>query len=144
MQTEDLTIDDNLRESDELEKQFLHPGYTWRGLALRPYSYGSYLMFKNILNPNDAPEMFFMQFIFVLLYDREKLKLLCRDKAKFFSEFIDWSDSLGEVTTDDELAAMKIFEEIRGWAQKSSVEVVPDPTLPEKKTAATVRHLSPV
>jgi hypothetical protein len=141
---EDISSDDNQKESNDLENQFLHPGYTWHGLTLRPYTAGTNALFKNILDYSDAPETIFLSFIFIHVEDREKLKILCKDKGKFFSALIDWLDTLGEVTSEDELAAMEIFEEIRGWARKSSVEVIPDPTLPEKKTRATNQPPSPV
>jgi hypothetical protein len=146
---EDLSIDDNLdsQESD-LEKQFLHPGYTWRGLKLKPYTISSRQLFKQVMNfRDDEPSTFFLKFIFIHVFDnREKLIELCWDKAKFHAAFLDWLDSLGsvtDVTAKDDIAAMELYEEICGWVRKSSVEVIPDPGLPEKKTKATGPQKSP-
>lgn len=142
MQTidEDLTNDEKLgedEESNDLAKQFLHPGYTWRGLALRPYSAATEQLFKQIWDRADVAETVFLEFVFIHVEDREKLKVLCWDKPLFRTAFLDWLESLGMLTNEDYLAAMEFFEEVRNWAQKSSVEVIPDPSLPEKKTKAT-------
>jgi hypothetical protein len=138
MQREDLTIDDNLdsQESD-LEKQFLHPGYTWHGIPLRPYSAATEQLFKQVWDQADVAETVFLEFIFIHIEDREKLKVICWDKPLFRGAFLDWLESLGTLTNEDYIAAMEFFEDVRNWARKSSVEVIPDPTLPEKKTKAT-------
>jgi hypothetical protein len=143
---EDLTSDENLglgtAGSAELERQFVRPGYVWRGLALRPYTAGTDLLFNQILDRGDAPFTIFLEFIFIHIEDREKLIELCWDKLKFREALLNWIDSLGELTTADKTQAMELFEEIRGWARKSSVEVLPDPELPQKKTTAKPRRRS--
>jgi hypothetical protein len=135
---EDLTIDDNLdNQESDLEKQFLHPAYTWRGISLRPYSAATEQLFKQIWDQADVAETVFLEFVFIHIEDREKLKVLCWDKPLFRGAFLDWLESLGTLTNEDYLAAMEFFEDVRNWARKSSVEVIPDPALPEKKTKAT-------
>jgi hypothetical protein len=130
-------------EAAQLEKQFLHPGYNWHGLPLRPYSAATEQLFKQVWDRNDAPETVFLEFVFIHTQDREKLKVLCWDKLLFRSALLDWLESLGTVTDEDNRAAMAFFEEVRNWARKSSVEVIPDPSLPEKKTTEMVQPLSP-
>jgi hypothetical protein len=135
---EDLTIDDNLdNQESDLEKQFLHPGYTWHGIPLRPYSAATEQLFKQVWDQSDVAETVFLEFIFIHIEDREKLKVLCWDKPLFRGAFLDWLESLGTLTNEDYLKAMEFFEDVRNWARKSSVEVIPDPALPEKKTKAT-------
>jgi len=147
--SEDLTEDENIgsgeqaASANDLTKQFLHPGYAFKGHALRPYTAGTDLLFNQVLDRNDAPFTIFLAFIFIHVHDREKLVALCWDKLKFRSALLDWIDSLGELTGEDKTEAMNLFEEIRGWARKSSVEVIPDSALPEKKTKATGRQRSP-
>jgi hypothetical protein len=142
---EDLSTDENLGSAGndgELAKQFLRPPYTWRGLELRPYTAGTDLLFSQVLDRNDAPSTIFLSFIFIHVHDPEKLIELCWDKLEYRKALINWIESLGEVTSEDKIAAMELFEQIRGWARKSSVEVIPDPSLPEKKTKAKNRQPS--
>ena len=60
-QVEDISADDSLGEEQittekELEKQFLHPGYTFKGQKLKPYTAGTDLLFNQVLDQNDAPD----------------------------------------------------------------------------------------
>jgi len=140
-QNEDLTADDQIGDIEtvphiDLEKQFVHPGYTFKGLPLRPYTAGTDLLFNQVLDQNDAPFTVFLAFIFIHVHERHKLIGLCWDKGKFRVALLDWIDSLGPLTTEDKAEAMNLFEDVRGWARKSTVEVVPDPRFPEKKTKA--------
>jgi hypothetical protein len=142
---EDLTTDETLgteeEAGNELAKQFLHPGYTWKGLSLRPYTAGTDLLFNQVLDRNDSPFTIFLTFIFIHLHDRTQLVALCWDKLKFREALLEWIDSLGQLSNDDKTTAMELFEEIRGWARKSSVEVIPDEH--QKKTKAQRRQRSP-
>jgi hypothetical protein len=143
---EDLSNDENLvvDGDGDLAKRFLHPGYTWRGLSLRPYTAGTDLLFNQVLDRNDAPFTIFLSFIFIHVHDRERLVELCWDKMEYRKALLSWIDSLGELTNDDKIAAMELFEEIRGWARKSAVEVIPDDSLPQKKTKGNRRQRSHV
>jgi hypothetical protein len=143
---EDLTTDDStgavgdeLDQTSRLANQFTHPGYSFKGQALRPYTAGTDLLFNQVLDRNDAPLTIFLSFIFIHLHERERLFALCWDKLKFRAALFDWIDSLGQLSNEDRTEAMNLFEEIRGWARKSSVEVV---DAPEKKTKATRRPRS--
>jgi hypothetical protein len=142
---EDTTTDETLSQadgSDELAKQFLHPGYSWRGLPLRPYGVSTEILFRNAVDyQNDQWEMICLTFMFVHLYDREKLIDLCWNKREFRKALLQWAEEL-ELKSDDYIRAMELFEEIRGMARKSSIEVVPDPDLPQKKTRASRRQRS--
>jgi hypothetical protein len=144
---QDLSTDENIEGADgadDLEKQFLRPGYVWHGLSLRPYGVVSDILSRQVLDRNDGPEFMLLGFVFIHVYDEEKLLDLCWDKRKYRKAVLEWAKSLGEITTDDYAEALKMFEEIRGFARKSSVEVVPDPSLPQKKTKATRQRASPV
>jgi hypothetical protein len=144
---EDTSTDENLgadageTESNDLEKQFLRPGYTWRGLSLRPYTGGTDLLFNQIFDSNDAPFTIFLSFIFIHVEEREKLISLCWDKLKFREALLAWIDKLGPLSNEDKTSAMNLFEEVRGWARKSAVEVIPDDSL-QKKTKAIRRRRS--
>jgi hypothetical protein len=144
---QDLTTDENLgtesAESKELEKQFLHPGYTWRGLSLRPYTGGTDFLFNQIVDLNDAPFTIFLEFIFIHVYPQKTLIELCWDKLKFREALVEWVDGLGPLSNEDKKSAMTLFEDIRGWARKSAIEVIPDDSLPQKKTKAIRRQRSP-
>lgn len=144
---EDISTDQDLgdeaaEQSNDLAKQFLHPGYTWRGLALRPYTGGTDLLFNQIFDNNDAPFTIFLSFIFVHVEEREKLIALCWDKLKFRQALLAWIDELGPLSNEDKTAAMELFEEVRSWARKSAVEVIPDDSLGQKKTKANRRRRS--
>jgi hypothetical protein len=157
---QDLTSDDNISDQTEdaadLSKQFLHPGYTFKGQALRPYTAGTEMLFNQVFERDDAAATIFLIFIFIHvrdfepLFDKKTGKLLseglislCWDKLKFRRAFLIWIESMGHLSKEDNTEAMNLFEDIRGWARKSSVEVIPDPALPEKKTKATPRRRSP-
>jgi hypothetical protein len=137
-QKEDLTDDDALGDVDttqrDLSKQFLHAGYTFKGMPLRPYTAGTDLLFNQVLDRNDAPFTIFLTFVFIHIEERTKLIGLCWDKAKFREALLIWVDSLGALTNEDKQEAMTLFEDVRGWARKSSVEV------DEKKTTKAKRR----
>lgn len=141
-----LSTDENLLANDpdptaaDLSGQFTHPGYSFKGEALRPYTAGTDLLFHQVLDRHDAPVTLFLAFIFIHLKrwegdGRSKLLELCWDKLAFRAALIDWIESLGELTLEDKSEATRLFEEMRGWARKTSVEVVPDGA--QKKTKAT-------
>jgi hypothetical protein len=143
---EDLTTDAEFGTGEDaatdtaLSNQFVHPGYTFKGQKLRPYTAGTDLLFLQILDrENDAPFTIFLAFIFIHVHDREKLVKLCWDKFKFREALLTWIDSLGALTNEDKQEAMKLFEDVRGWAQKSAVETI---DAPQKKTKATRRPRS--
>lgn len=144
---EDLTIDEQIgvdqTQANDLEKQFLHPGYSWRGLSLRPYGVSTDLLCRQVLDRNDSPEFYFLSFIFIHVYDEERLIELCWKPIEFRKAVLSWAGSLGELTNDDYEKAAEIQKEMRNWARISSVEVIPDPTLPQKKTKATCQVQSP-
>jgi len=147
-QTEDLTEDETIGEietvnENDLAKQFVQPGYTFKGLPLKPYTAGTDLLFSQIIDQNDSPQTIFLSFIFVHVRDRTEMIKLCWDKEKFRGAFLDWADSIGPITKEDHMTALNLFEEIRGWAKKSTVEIVPDPDFPEKKTKAKRQRTSP-
>jgi hypothetical protein len=145
MTQEDLTTDENLgaeATSTELERQFLHPGYVWRGIQLRPYTAGTDLLFNQVLDRGDAPFTIFLSFIFIHVEEREKLIQLCWDKLKYRKALISWIEALGEISESDKLKAMELFEEMRGWARKSSVEVIPEDNGAQKKTRVKRRRRS--
>ncbi len=142
---EDLTTDDtvgeNTRPSDtDLARQFTHPGYMFKGQQLGSYTAGTDLLFNQVLDQNDAPYFVFLSFIFIHLKDRAEMIPLCWDKQKFRCALLDWIDSLGPLTQDDKTEAMHIFEDMRGAARDSTVEVVPQGRA-EKKTKAKRRPL---
>jgi hypothetical protein len=142
---EDLTTDETLSEaegSDELAKQFFNPAYTWRGLSLRPYTGGTDFLFNQILDSDDAPFTIFLTFIFIHICEPDKLVTLCWDKLEFRKALIAWIDELGPLSIEDKESAMKLFEDLRGFARKSSIEVIPDASLPQKKTRASRRPRS--
>jgi hypothetical protein len=161
MNTPDLTTDDEINEGaaaasateNDLARQFLHTGYSFKGQQLRPYTAGTDLLFNQVLDRNDAPFTIFLSFIFIhqacnwTLNEQKKLVptreflLACWDKLSFRAALLEWIDSLGAISNADKMDAMNLFEEIRGWARKSSVEVIPDPG--QKKTKATRRQRSP-
>jgi hypothetical protein len=130
--------------AEDLGRQFLHPGYTWRGLKLNPYTAGTDLLFNQVLDQNDSPFTIFFAFIFIHLQERARLIELCWDKPRFRAALLEWVESVGPISEEDKTQAMKLFEEMRGWARKSSVDVLPDPELPQKKTKATRRQRSRV
>ena len=138
---EDLTDDENLGDG-ELTKQFFRSGYSWKGVPLKPYTAGSDWLFSQILDHSDAPFTIFLEFTFLHTLEDEKAVELCWDKSRFRLAMLAWLNDLGPVSNEDKISAMKLFEEIRGWARKSSVEVVPDET--QKKTEATDLLPSPV
>jgi hypothetical protein len=148
-QNEDLTSDDDIGDPENavtdnaLAKQFLHPGYTFKGMQLRPYTAGTDLLFNQVLDRNDAPFTIFLSFIFIHVRERKELRMLCWDKEKFREALLDWVDSIGQLSNEDKTEAMNLFEEMRGWAQKSSVEVIPDAAASQKKTKANRRRQSP-
>src|SRR5436190_633761 len=115
---EDLTTDDAIGDAENvtdnaLAKQFLHPGYTFKGIPLRPYTSGTDLLFNQVLDHNDAPFTIFLSFIFLHVRERNELIRLCWDKEKFREAFLDWLDSLGQLSNEDKTDAMTLFEEIR-------------------------------
>ena len=133
---EDLADDENLGADGNLTKEFFRSGYSWKGIALKPYTAGTDWLFSQILDDKDAPFTIFMQFIFLHTLEDQKAVELCWDKSRFRLAMLAWLNELGPVSNEDKISAMELFEEIRGFARKSSVEVVPDPMLPEKKTEA--------
>jgi hypothetical protein len=141
----DLTTDDNLLTDDsptakDLAGQFVRPSYSFKGEDLRPFTAGTDLLFNQVLDRNDASMTCILSFVFVHRQKiaRDELLNLCWDKTKFRGALIDWIDSLGELTLQDKRDATALFEEMRGWARKSSVEIVPDAA--EKKTKASRRR----
>jgi hypothetical protein len=142
---EDTTTDETLSEadqSDELAKQFFKPAYTWRGLSLRPYTGGTDFLFNQIIDSNDAPFTIFLTFIFIHICEPDRLVALCWDKLEFRKALMAWIDEIGPISTEDKESAMQLFEDVRGWARKSSIEVIPDDSLPQKKTRASRRQRS--
>jgi hypothetical protein len=149
---EDTTTDETLSESlareaamesDDLAKQFFKPAYIWRGLKLRPYTGGTDYLFDQIIDPEDRGFSMFISFIFLHIYeDEEALLELCWDKLKFRKAVLEWRKKLGPLSIEDKKSAMQIFEDVRGWARKSSIEVVPDASLPQKKTRVSRRQRS--
>jgi len=141
---EDLTVDENIgdgADDPELTKQFFRSQYSWKGIALRPYTAGTDFLFTQILDHADAPFTIFMEFIFLHTLEDKKAVDLCWDKSRFRLAMLAWLDELGPVSNEDRISAMELFEEIRGWARKSSVEVKPDEA--QKKTEVTNQLLSP-
>ncbi len=136
--TEDAAIGSAGTET-ELANQFIHPGYSFKGQPLRPYTAGTDLLFNQVLDRSDAPHTIFLSFIFIHMRERRELFSLCWDKLEFRAALFEWIDSLGFLSNEDREEAMNLFEEIRGWARKSSVEVVDSP---QKKTRATRRPRS--
>lgn len=143
--SEDISTDENIGtetiETKDLARQFMRPAYTWRGFSLRPYTAGTDQLFSQIFDPADAPMTMFLSFIFIHVYERSQLVALCWDKAKFHEAFIAWLDELGPLTSEEKTQAMKLFEDVRGWARKSAVEVIPE-NGSQKKTKARARHRS--
>jgi len=96
----DLTSDDEIgseqKTATDLANQFLHPGYHFKGMALRPTRPDD-LLFNQVLDRNDAPFTSFMSFIFLHLHPRSQLVVLCWDKLKYREALLDWIDSLGHM-----------------------------------------------
>lgn len=143
----DTTLDDNLLTDDEpkpadLAREFTHPGYSFKGEPLRPYTAGTDLLFTQVLDRNDATRTAVMSFIFIHLQkDRAKLLDLCWDKTKFRIALLDWLEKIAP-TSEDYVTADTLFVEIRESARKTSVTVI-DADHPQKKTKATRRQTSP-
>jgi hypothetical protein len=134
---EDLTDD----ETGELTREFFRSPYSWKGVPLKPYTAGTDWLFSQILDHADAPFTIFMEFIFLHTLDDQKAVELCWDKSRFRLAMLAWLNELGPVSNEDKISAMELFEEIRGWARKSSVEVVSDD---QKKTEEIDLLPSPV
>src|SRR5882724_203189 len=66
----DLSTDDNLLASaeptpGELAREFVHPGYNFKGEPLKPYTAGTDLLFTQVLDRNDATMTAILSFIFI-------------------------------------------------------------------------------
>jgi len=147
----DLSEDENpLAETPtarDLAKQFVHPTYSFKGQDLEPYTAGTDLLFNQVLDRNDKPMTLILSFIFVQLSshyqnddrgEREPTDEFfeqCWDNTKYKRAFYRWTNSLGTLSNQEKSEATALFEDMRGWAQKSSVEVVPD--INQKKTKAS-------
>ncbi len=69
-----------------------------------------------------------------------EFKAICWNQSKYQDALFVWMTSLGKITDQERMDATKLFNEIRGEARKSLVEVVPD--VAEKKTKVLRRQKS--
>jgi hypothetical protein len=143
---QDLSDDENFAQDGEKEltKQLFKSGYSWKGIPLKPYSAATDWLFDQLFDEADAAYTIFLKFIFLHTLEEENAIDLCWDRPRFRRAMLKWIKQIGPLSNEDKAAAMDLFEEIRGWARKSSVEVIPDPSLPQKKTEATSQPRSPV
>ena len=144
-QDTDLSSDDGVLTTGpthaELAREFVNPGYYFKGQPLRPYTAGTDLLFSQVLDRNDATMTAIMSFIFIHreAITREELLTLCWDKTKFRAALLDWIESLGQLSEADKKEADDAFLAMRTAAQKSQVEIIPDDLTSQKKMKASRR-----
>jgi hypothetical protein len=162
---QDFGIAPDVSDSD-LQREFVRPENTlqWKGHELWRICNGGEILFNSVIDVADSNMTCILIWIFIhlkrgfpLLNEKGEetghrdatepaedfehhLVALCWNKIRFRGEFLRWLDTLGNLTTEDKKAAVKIFDDEHGFSDKSAV--MPVKTIGQKKTTAKPRSSS--
>jgi hypothetical protein len=118
-------VSDEIQLEQELDGSFVHPGRTWQGRGIAPYTEGSRLLMAQVRDDADGPLFFVYAFLFLhleLARDRKSAIRLAWNKDAFREAVLDFASGFDERQREE---AGALVSEIIDEATKSRTSVVP-------------------
>jgi hypothetical protein len=124
-----MTDQNKLADDLDLEKSpeasILHPGYTYKGLTVKPLTMGSKLIFYRLIANDDNDSFFACTLIYILSRPRAEIEPLSRDLTATRVKIYDWIDEQ-KLNEADLEQARALTQRILDDAKAGEVRVVND------------------